>query len=519
MKKRLTFLCLLACACSKGNFDPEYSGLHQESLSHGMIELGEQLDDPYSVGNMSKAFSEVYPSKGPVTLDPTDLYVRFLPVDDDQFNTLADMGIDLLDHPMDFRIAKEGDYYQDPEIGDDGITWQYSVVPIGFNFPAGIRYEVLDKVFIAENYNAGKAFPGVDWAAVEETAYRITGNGDMIEPSLKGGSAAPSGRIAILDSAFPGDTLGVEEVQVSCNSFVKFAHAYTDRDGYYRMSRNFSTNPRYRIVFRNRKGFGIGFNLILVPASFSTLGKASPEGLSVTLSKDSERKLWCRAVVNNACYDYFRSCEENGQKIKTPPSNLRIWLFQGLNMSSAVMLQQGAVVDNGIIGKFLGVWSSIVKMFLPDLTLGLRGQTEYRDIYATTIHECAHASHFAQVGTKFWDSYIEYVLTSWITSGFITYGIGTEKDHGYCEVGEMWAYYVQTRLFRERYPWDSTCFGTSYWFSPQIFLNLDDRGITRFRLFPALTEDINNKDILQDKLLSMYPEMKAVINQAFQKYL
>jgi hypothetical protein len=124
-----------------------------------------------------------------------------------------------------------------------------------------------------------------------------------------------------------------------------------------------------------------------------------------------------------------------------------------------------------------------------------------------------------QAGQAYWEKYIKLVLTSFITSGGVTYGVGTEADHGYCEVGEMWAYYVQTRLYRERYGEESRSFGTSYWFSPQIFLYLDERGLDRFKLFPALTEDVTDRDVLKDKLLALYPESKSIITQAFVRYL
>lgn len=83
----------------------------------------------------------------------------------------------------------------------------------------------------------------------------------------------------------------------------------------------------------------------------------------------------------------------------------------------------------------------------------------------------------------------------------------------------MWAYYVQTKLFRERYPDDDRSFGTSFWFYPQIFLYLDERGIDRFRIFSSLGADVTDKDILKQKLLSLYPESRSVITQAFVRYM
>lgn len=491
----------------------------EDSDLHGMIVLGDKLQDPYTVENMTKALAEVYPTKADrVVVSATHLYVRFLPESSDEYDRLEELGVQMLDHPVDYEILKEGDYYHDPSIEEGSITWQYAVVDKDFAFPKGIRHEILDECHIADN--AGTKADGIDWDEVERAAYRLTGNGDMIlESKGKDGkvSGTPQGTIKIIDDFFGSEPEGVRGVRVSCNSFVKFANAYTDENGAYAMTRNFSSKVRYRLVFKNSKGFAIGVNLLLVPASVSSLGSDSPTGKDMLVTKDSEDKLFCRSVVNNAAYDYYDSCDEEEGKIKLPPSNLRIWIFQHLALSSAVMLQQGAIVDDSKLADLLGEYTSLIKMFLPDVNLGLRKVKDYSKMYAETLHELSHASHFMQVGTSYWNNYIDYVVTSFITSGFVTYGVGTEKNHGYCQIGEMWAYFNEMELVRRRYD-DEYLNGTSFWFSPQIFLYMCDRGLDRPKIFNALTSDITDIETLQKKLVSLYPENKSLINQAFARY-
>ena len=511
---------LVAASCSdrlsvSGGLSADIEG---NEVRHEMIVLGDQLEDPYSVENMTKALEALYPTKaGRTPLEPTDLYVRFLPDNEQEFGELEAAGLQLIDHPVDYTIVREGDYYHDPAIDEEKITWQYAVVRKDFEFPSHIRHEVLEQCYIAEHSEATKA-DGVDWDAVERAAYRLTGNGGLLAPQTKGSSGTPAGRITIVDPALGGEPFGVSGVRVSCNSFVKFAHAYTDRDGYYQMSRQFSANPRYRLVFKNKHGFGIGFNLLFCPASFSTLGKHSPSGVDVEVSSASERKLFTRCVVNNAAYDYYEKCRDGEKTLRTPPGNLRIWLFQKMRWSSAPMLQQGVLIDGSTVAKFLGDYSFLVKMFLPDITLGLSGSDDYESIYSITVHELAHASHFMQVGKDYWNSFVTYIMTSFVTSGFVTYGVGTEEGYGYCEVVEMWAYYMQTVFHNDRYPEREKVYGTTYWFSPQIFMYLDERGLTRYRIFDALTSDIADRDKLKKKLISLYPNMKSKINEAFNRY-
>jgi len=519
------FAFLICASCTDGVLDDNNISDSSGELSHDMIVLGKQLPDPYSVENMTKALATLYPTKAErVQVETTDYYVRFLPSDSSELEALESLGLEMLDHPMDYEIIREGDYYHDPQVPEDDITWQYAVVPVDFVFPDGVRYEKLDECCLTEHL-ATKA-DGIDWNAVEREAYILTGNAGCLsgDPgATKGGNeydpVAPQGRITIMDELYDSEPVGVAGVRVSCNSFVKFVSAYTDEEGYYKMTRSYSTDIRYRLVFKNVKGFTIGFNRLLVPSSASTLGKHSPEGINLMVDRNSERKLFSRCVVNNAGYDYWESCSLNGQSMTAPPANLRIWLFAKLDPGSAVMLQQGAIVDGSVISDFLGEYTPLLKMFLPDVTIGLKDRDSYERIYSAAIHELAHATHFAQVGKDFWNIYIKYVLTSFVTSGGVYYGVGTEDNHGYAEVGEMWAYYVQTKLHSQRYPDSDAVYGTTYWFSPQIFMYLDERGIDRFKISKALTSDITSRDILQDKLISLYPESKSVINQAFARYL
>ena len=154
-----------------------------------MIELGQKLDDPYTVENMQKALYSVYSTKADrVDITETDLYVRFLPKDNEQFQQLQALGLYLMDHPMDYQILKEGDYYQDPEVGSETITWQYAVVPHDFTFPEDIQYELIDKIFISEHVPVTRADEWVDWELVEKEAFRLTGNGELWQESATGNS-------------------------------------------------------------------------------------------------------------------------------------------------------------------------------------------------------------------------------------------------------------------------------------------------------------------------------------------
>lgn len=516
-------LTLAMMSCSKDDFD---SGLdldydYGRELKHEMIVLGDRLENPYTTENMTKALLSLYPTKADrVDLRSTDFYVRFLPANDEEYDMLVDMGVEMIDHPMDYDIKVDGDWYHDPEIPEGQMTWQYAVVPPDFEFPP-VRYELIDKCYISEHDSGTRATDGIDWEAVERQSYILTGNADRLsDPMTKASSkVVPSGRITIVDEhANGGKPYGVAGVKVSCNSFVKFDHCMTDRDGYYKMSKKYSAKLRYRLIFQNEKGFSIGFNLVLVPASVSTLGKSSPSGVNMTVTPESEEKLFSRCVVNNAVYDYISRCSSDDLDIALPPSDLRIWLFPSFGSSSAVMMHHGAAVRTELVAQYLGSFAALVEFFLPDVTIGLHGKDEYREIYSTACHELAHASHFAVVGTDYWNGYILDIIESFIKSGGQTYGDGTTENHGLVEVGEMWAYYLESRIFKDRYGGTFPSFGTSFWFYPQIFRFLEERGFSCSDIFSVLRPEVTSKAELKTALVTEFPAKRTVIEQVFSRY-
>ncbi len=522
-KITMMLMALTLMSCSKegkvgGVRDLDYD--YGKDLSHGAIVLGDRLENPYKTENITKALQSLYPTKADrVDVRTTDLYVRFLPESEEEYDRLVSMGLHLTDHPLDYDIIVEGDWYHDPEIDEGCVTWQYAVVPRDFDFP-DIRYELIDECYLSEN-DAGTRADGIDWDAVEREAFILTGNERMLSRyhTKASSKAVPSGRITITDEDWNGGKpVGVAGVRVSCNTFVKFDNAYTDENGYYEMDKKFSSDLRYKLVFKNEKGFAIGVNLVLVPASVSTLGKAGPEGVNMTVTKSSEDKLFKRCVVNNAVYDYIGRCHEEDMDIARPPADLRIWMFHALRSSSAVMLHHGALVDSDLIKKFLGEFAPLVKFLLPDVTIGAKDDETYADLYSSACHELAHASHFTVAGKEYWNKYIRYIIDSFISTGGMTYGDGTGHGAGVCAVGEMWAYYLESKMYKERYGGGFPTFGNSFWFKPQIFRQLDERGLSCGDIFSVLDEDTDSVEDLEKALVMAFPSRRNVIAQIFERY-
>lgn len=517
----LAVICILSC----GKIDTShwYDSVDFEygkTLLHEEIVLGDRLENPYKTVNMQKAYSVLYPTKSREPVATNCLYVRFLPADQGEYDMLESLGLAMVDHPLDYAILTDGDWYHDATLADESITWQYCVVDKDFSFPSSIRYEIIDECFLSEYAGTTRTSLDVDWDAVERMSYQLTGN-ELPQPLSKSEEqvkAIPSGRITIVDPKYAGGKpLGVQGIKVVCNSFVKFDSAETDADGYYRMSKEFSSKVHYRLLFKNGSRFSIGFNFILVPASVSTLGTSGPGGVNLTVTQDSETKLWTRCVVNNAACDYLSRVDESDLNLPAPPSDIRIWIFNRITPSSSIMMHHGTVVEQSFIAAFLGYWAGLVKVFAPDITIGTAESKSYADIWASTVHEMAHASHFSKVGNSYWNEYIYYILESFVMSGNC-YGDGSLDRSGYCEVGEMWAYFMESKFYQQRYGGQYPSFGTSYWFRPQILRYLDERGISPSKIAAALEGDVTTKAALRDRLISLYPYQKKVIEQVFNRY-
>ncbi len=520
MRKVLIVTVILSVlgACSRDETDWVEEESTFEEVAHEMIVLGKKLKDPYSVENINRALHQIYPTRGERhDVTPTDLYVRFLPKNEEEYNRLVSSGMDLMDHPLDYQILQDGDYYVDPQVEPGQITWQYAVVKKDFRFPDGIHHEILDDCFIPEHDVVTRS-DGLDWDQVVRTSYELTGNGELLEPETRASKAHPTGRITIEDAQFAGGKpIGVSGVKIVCNSFVKFSSCYTDRDGNYKIPRTYSSKVRYRLMFKNKMKFNIGMNLILVPASMSALGKGSPSGIDVHIRPDSNRKLFCRSVVNNAVYDYLLRCQQNDLAISAPPEGLRIWIMQKNENSSAVMMRHGTVLDYPLLKRYLGEYIGLIKIFLPDLTIGVKNKESFAEIYKSAIHECAHASHFQQVGVSYWNRFVTYVLKSFLHSGS-SYGDGSGDEAGYCEIGEMWAYFLENLFSRDRYGEVKSDSGMCYWFHPQILSYLNERGFSVSEILKVLDEKVCSLADLKEALLNQFPDKEWIIRQAFDRY-
>ena len=86
MKQTLLFLCcglLFSCQKDFVSLPSELPPTSSQIITDGMTVLGQQLENPYSVGNMRKALANLSPkTRAGITdmdIQPTHYYVKFHP--------------------------------------------------------------------------------------------------------------------------------------------------------------------------------------------------------------------------------------------------------------------------------------------------------------------------------------------------------------------------------------------------------------------------------------------------------
>jgi hypothetical protein len=181
------------------------------------IKLGNKLENPYSVKNMKKALENLKKSNQSAKLAADDfeittthLYAEFKPKNEDELNALkADSTIVLYDHPLDYEIEVNGDYYRDPTTPTDQPTPQYCALKIGQQLPDGVEKITLEELFIPDenkdgNSNKvggkinGKTVSAALIDALVEESLRITNNLDYPNSQNKNAKTTSTNFVKII---------------------------------------------------------------------------------------------------------------------------------------------------------------------------------------------------------------------------------------------------------------------------------------------------------------------------------
>lgn len=511
----MLFSCVEECLVESSEVKTEQQ-MKSNVKSKAAARTYESMPNPYALDVMQSVYDSYNVDK---TLNPTDLYVRFMPRDSSQLQSLLyDYNLELFDYPLDIDL-EEGEVYVDPSVQEGDFTWLYTTVKPDFVFPEGLQYEIIEECYLPED---GETVIETKGGAVilEDEAFKSLG----YEPEVltKGSSDSPSGNIQVYDDSL-GVNVPVKGVKIRCRVFVKCASAYTDENGDYAIEEEFWLKPHYSIVFDNIKDFTVWGNVgPLAPANYN-LGKHSKSGWSADIVKNCSAWYWC--AINNAAYDYYEYCEDSG--IHKPPYRLKILTFANVRSGSAPMLRRIntpiiCLSDNLLwtyyanVGLVMGNFLlQMVRVILPDITIGLLDK-DYEDIYEVVNHELSHASHFAIAHSPFWAEYISYIISSG------AYGEATDFNAQLCAIGEMWGFTMGNIRMYDHYgkTKEGMPEGSYGWIRPHVFWDLIVKSVlTPKEIFNCLGPDVKTYDELYSELCYRYSDKRTEISEVFQDYM
>ncbi|MCL2311084.1 MAG: hypothetical protein FWC41_01155 [Firmicutes bacterium] len=555
--KKLSLISVICCLCiffigckkefdshseqnvrsNKSGTNVNENGLNFDGEPWDEIILGNQLVNAYSVANMRIAYdSLVVNSKSNLfspatlihnlTIETTHLYICLKPKDSTEYDYLIEKsGLTLFPYPLDYEIIQQGLVYNRPGANKGDLPWFYTTVPVEQAGKIEMDYEVLEKCYIpselvsveARNNSAfTETMAMLELEALWQTK-NITQDEYDHAVSAKG-AKYPTGYIKVKNTT-TGNYEGVKKMKVRVHNIIKWCEAYTDENGYYKMSKSYLTKIHYAAIYENQTGFKIWGNwAFLAPANFC-MGWNSNSGHSKNFDTNSKGWLW--STVNNAAYIYReKMCP--AFNITKPASDLRLWTVRlsGGWLGSAPMAKR-APIQAAVFNTFVSIFGitsllSYIAFVLPDIFI-IKDFTNTKECYSTVFHEMAHASHYAKAGSGYWLNYIAGIVAN------LGYGNVNGTNAGYIGVGEMWGEYMEWRCMTNNtvlgYSFNNVSIpGTSYWFKPRILYDLQmNCSLTPKQIYDCLESNVTNHAQLKAKLIQKYGNSSG-INAVFASH-
>ncbi len=452
----VTFVLTIFSGCQKQEefYDetPELANKQDLSYYEGQMILGKRLDNPYSIENMQKAYQNLQAEnklKSAVSIETTHFYVRFRPKSFQELDRLTrDTTLYFYDYPLDVEIKRGGTHYHDPSIPANEITWQYTVVPVDYTFP-DIQYQKLADLFLQEETGELQQLKSgsmdyFEWLVLETEALRITGNlsdDEVNGVGLKSTSWRPSGNIKVYDDIInsysttqkvfdhyeyyncetgeaiynqngedpylkqlqlPDDdepmcqravyrfetsttnshNIPLEGVTVLARSWFTTHEGMTDANGNFTCDGTFSSDANYSIKWER-------YDFDIRDGSYGQAYFNGPKQTgewNLVIRNVSSPKSYLFAHIFRAAYTYYYKHSQWG--IKAPPR--RDGMFGFLNQRLHI-----AGKDASGRSKYVDIrhlWQSAEISVFSKTTSGV--PRDSREIFGTTIHELAHASHW-----------------------------------------------------------------------------------------------------------------------------
>lgn len=387
-----------------------------------LIKKVRKLENPYSVTNMKKAYAELQKEglmKSPMDIETTHLYIRFLPKDSAELETLDnDTTLTLFSYPLDYELT-EGERYIDSTLMGNKFTWLYTRVPVDYVSPVS-GYEIIEQLYLPTTNNGSQGVKQqkvnseflTNWQLLEAKSLEITGNGNEQTSNLSKGIQkvatkwTPEATIRVYDD-ITKSYIPVPGVLVRGRWWFNWEDGTTDANGWTKLSGTFGGKLNWSIVWSG------GFWDIRDGAFWQAYyngpnGSTSNWNLDI---KDYYSKAY--AHLQRACYTMFLG---DNLGASDQSKNLRFTLENRQKIS--------VYNSNGTGTNYGANWFvfSQISIHMKD-SYGTVKTSE--DLYSTTIHELAHSFHimdmdvdlasYAFVGKLIYESWataVEWAVTN-----------------------------------------------------------------------------------------------------------
>lgn len=425
----LSLFLLFSISCSDDLFEPADlpvttkgavgdlgsvgSVTRSDSTLNGDIVLGAAIPNPYTLDTVRKAFTKVFPNgygqMGPSNLVTTDLYIRFLPANDQEYLLLENNGIVMTTLPMDREIAQGGSSYFDPSLNPETneYTWQYTIIPITQPIP-NVRYEILKRLCNIEARTDGQQGPGglnnSVLASIEAKAYQMAGQTPPPPVSEGTGSEGPpkwrpSGTILVWDDLVDG-FVGAKGANVVCKAFGFITRGVTDSYGNYSTNskRGRSWNVSYEIQW-GRDSWKVQDDKETREAIY--VGPTSNSSWSVEIKGGKQETF---ATVTRALHRMYNEFNEHVSR-PTGSSKLKVVCFNAVPVGHSGANFSGS--------SFLG-FDTEATIKLWNKTSETTYMTTPKVLYAM-FHELGHAVHRRRMVTSrsVWNNTENIIIESW----------------------------------------------------------------------------------------------------------
>jgi hypothetical protein len=425
-------------SCLNENDDPgrKDSGV---AVRGKLTVLGKQLENPFSVRKMEEARQRLLAedsSFASIDIQRTHYYVKFKPADYLQYDLLVnDTTIQFLDHPFDYEIIDQGDYYHEPGLADTIPTYQYAAVPASYSFPANIAYQILEELYLPEDDQSEKNSFGrtaseseLLYSRLEREALALTNNledetGNENTNARTNGWLPdkwyPSGRILVYDNRL-NSFLPLVGAKVQTRRWFKIRTDITDRVGYFKIEDGYRYPVNYSIPWERGK-----FDI-----RSGTFGQARFNG-------PKKKGSWILKIYQNGMSFHYAHVFRAAMRyyygdiggLKRP----------GFRLKYSVFDKKG-----NHLARNIGNWSAFginpnILIYRYDPTDGSENDSD--EMFSTTCHETAHTTHmeimnaglvqFIQVSEKIRESWavsVEWFLTQ---KEYKQLGISDYAEPGY----------------------------------------------------------------------------------------